>query len=87
MIKVAHGGFEVTIVHNAVQTHFKTALSSRNQPHAFNIHTFFLRPAVAGKVVVKVQEKSLGSSVSTTLATLSQKGKEIAMAFVSYVQG
>ena len=84
-LKVAHGGFQVSILADAVQTHFRMARPEREQHHAFNIHTFFFRPAAAGRTEITVKEKVVGSGVSTTLATMRQKGKELAEAHISYV--
>lgn len=85
MLEVAHGGYEISVLAEAVQHHFRTTLRTYNQPHAFNINVFFQRPAAAGKAMAVIQEKQLGKAFSTTVATLSQKGKEVAMAYVSYV--
>lgn len=73
------------MIAKTVQHHFSTTLKKYDQPHSFNMHIVFLRPVTAGKAEIVVKDSRVGSGVSTTQVTLSQKAKELVVAYVSWV--
>ncbi|KAL8709845.1 MAG: hypothetical protein Q9220_005461 [cf. Caloplaca sp. 1 TL-2023] len=79
----AYGGSLVSMIMSATQLHFATTLSRQKQPHTFDLHLVFLRPATNGKVALEIEDVKLGAGVSTIRITLSQRGKACLTGHVS----
>ncbi|PVH73211.1 hypothetical protein DL98DRAFT_552772 [Cadophora sp. DSE1049] len=57
------------------KTHFSSTLKHLRQPHAVSLHLEFLRRASAGRAVVTIRERKLGSRLSTIHISLSQQAQ------------
>ena len=81
--EAAHGGLLASLIHTVSERHFQTTLRKYNQPHTFNLHIMFLRPATAGHVILKIQDTKPGPGMSIMHVTLSQAGKDRAVAYTT----
>ena len=68
---------------SALRQHYASTLKSYNHPHTFDIHVMFLRPVVAGKVLVTIDHVKLGRKTSTVHVALSQEGTDRVVGHVS----
>jgi hypothetical protein len=73
---VPHGGFVTSVFLRVAELHFKSTLSSQNQPHAIALHLDFLRRTQSGSALFTVEDKKLGRQASVIYVTLSQDSRE-----------
>ncbi|KAI9053472.1 hypothetical protein LZ554_002430 [Drepanopeziza brunnea f. sp. 'monogermtubi'] len=73
---VPHGGFMTAIFLQVAATHFKTTLSSQNQPHTIGLHLDFLRRTQPGAALFTVKDIKLGRQTSNIQIVLTQGGHE-----------
>jgi hypothetical protein len=69
---VPHGGFIAACFLQVATAHFKSTLSSQNQPHTITLHLNFLRRTQTGPALFTVQDTKLGRQTSIIHVTLSQ---------------
>jgi hypothetical protein len=69
---VPHGGFVTSTFLQVAKAHFKTTLSSQDQPHTITLHLDFLRRTQVGPALFKVIDAKLGRQTSIIHVTLSQ---------------
>lgn len=65
-------------------THFRTTLSSQNQPHTLALHLEFLRRTQVGPARFVVKDVKLGRQASVIHVTLSQDGREEVVGYVTH---
>lgn len=82
---MVHGGLLASAVLDAVRQHFSTTLKRYDQPHTFDLHLMFLRPAAAGTASLEIKDTKPGASTSTTHIRLSQNGKDCVVGYALYV--
>lgn len=85
-VEVAHGGFLAALILHTARQYSKGTLKRYNQSNVFSLHFHFLRPASAGKVVLKIGDTKPGPSVSIIHLTIEQDGKNRAVAYALYVK-
>jgi hypothetical protein len=64
--------------------HFATTLKSQKQPHAMTLHVEFPRRTEIGTATFKVKDVKLGRQISTIHITLSQRGQEEVLAYITH---
>ncbi|MCJ1251486.1 hypothetical protein MMC30_008720 [Trapelia coarctata] len=69
---VPHGGYVTSTILSVASLHFRTTLSSQNQPHTLTLHLTFLRRTSTGRATFKVKDVKLGRQTSTIHITLTQ---------------
>ncbi|KAL9598533.1 MAG: hypothetical protein Q9219_004435 [cf. Caloplaca sp. 3 TL-2023] len=70
--KTAHGGFLISVVLNALQQYYKSALIDRTYPDTSSIDAFFLHPAEAGEATVVIKNVKNGAKVTIVHFALVQ---------------
>jgi hypothetical protein len=63
--------------------HFNSTLSKQNQPHSIALHIDFLRRTEAGPALFTVKDLKLGRQTSVIHITLTQSGREEALAVIT----
>jgi acyl-coenzyme A thioesterase PaaI-like protein len=71
-LPVPHGGVVCANLLAVTSLHFKTTLSSQNQPHTIAIHVDYLRRTEQGPVFFSVTDTKLGRQTSIIHISLSQ---------------
>ncbi len=83
MSTVPHGGYVTAVFLQVASTHFSTTLSSQSQPNTIGLHLDFLRRTQSGPALFTVSDIKLGRQTSIVRITLSQDGREEAIASVT----
>lgn len=63
--------------------HFRTTLAKQNQPHTITLHLEFLRRAEVGPAHFSVEDVKLGRQTSTIQITLTQRGREESLCYIT----
>lgn len=63
--------------------HFRTTLARQNQPHTITFQLVFLRRAEVGLAKFTVRDVRLGGQTSTIQITLSQRGREESVCYIT----
>lgn len=84
-ITVPHGGFLTSVFMTVASLHFRTTLAKQNQPHTITIHLEFLRRAEVGPANYIVRDVRLGQQTSTIQITLTQRGREESVCYITNV--
>jgi hypothetical protein len=69
------GGCVAAILASAAQAHFKTTLSSLQQPDVHTLHIEFFRPCTPDSSTIKVTDLKIGKGSCFIQLTLTQKGE------------
>lgn len=73
---VAHGGYLFSLLWEVIAEHFRSTLTSYDQPDTIAMHVELLRPVPLGRAEVKVKDVRLGKGSSSVHVSLVQGGKE-----------
>jgi hypothetical protein len=72
LLIVPHGGFITATFLQVATAHFKTTLSTQNQPHTIAMHLDFLRRTQVGPALFTVTDTKLGRQASVITIKLTQ---------------
>jgi acyl-coenzyme A thioesterase PaaI-like protein len=81
---VPHGGYVTSIFQTVASQHFRTTLSSQNQPHLLALHLEFLRRTDVGPATFVVRDVKLGRQMSIIHVTLSQGAREEIVGYITH---
>ena len=75
----------ICLLWEAVNLHHRNVLTKNDQPNVMSCHVQFLTPGIPGEASISLTDVKIGKAASTVHAVLSRGGKQIVVAYFTYV--